>query len=179
MAKTVWGDGSHLTPDLQNTYWGTTANTGHLHDGSDSDGHCPKISAVDLSDFATGTFQAAISLTYMTPDTTATWSYYKIGKMTVVTTADMTGTSATSSYMAIHPVTTWPAAVIPAADSTVTAVLYGDGKLANGLFGIRGGSNSDAIDCFLPNDTGDCGLANFSTSINKGVRKFNYTVITA
>jgi len=43
MAKTVFANGSILTPTFCNAQFGTTAATGHVHDGTDVDGHQPKI----------------------------------------------------------------------------------------------------------------------------------------
>ena len=44
MAKTEYQDsGTWLTADLQNAYWGTDGTTGHVHDGTDTDGSVPKI----------------------------------------------------------------------------------------------------------------------------------------
>lgn len=45
MSKKQWPDNSvtYLTAPLMRAYWGTSAATGHTHNGTDTDGDCPKI----------------------------------------------------------------------------------------------------------------------------------------
>ena len=56
MPKTVWntgvGQGTFLTAQFQNTFYGTNAATGHTHDGLDQDGSAPPI---NLASNVTGT----------------------------------------------------------------------------------------------------------------------------
>jgi len=51
MAKTVFANGSILTPAFCNAQFGTSAITGHVHDGIDTDGHQP---LVDINAHTTG-----------------------------------------------------------------------------------------------------------------------------
>ena len=43
MAKTVFVDNTWLTPSKMNSYWGIDGTTGHVHDGTDTDGSLPKV----------------------------------------------------------------------------------------------------------------------------------------
>jgi hypothetical protein len=52
MAKTLFSNGSNLTPTYCNTIYGSGGTGGHQHDGTDADGHCGKI---DLTRDTTGT----------------------------------------------------------------------------------------------------------------------------
>jgi hypothetical protein len=66
MAKTQYTDGTTLTPARMTTYWGSNASTGHTHDGTDTDGSCPKIdldSANDVSGQLPNANLIAIDLT--------------------------------------------------------------------------------------------------------------------
>jgi len=53
MAKTVFQAGTVVTADFLNTIFGADATHGHVHDGANSDGHCPKNALAEV-DFASG-----------------------------------------------------------------------------------------------------------------------------
>jgi hypothetical protein len=52
MSKTIFSNGSFLTPNFVQAIYGQGASGGHVHDSTDADGHCKQI---DLSAEVTGT----------------------------------------------------------------------------------------------------------------------------
>ena len=125
MAKKQWtenGTDNILTSTLQQTYWGTDANTGHTHKSTDVDGDCPKIALSDsVSDYITGTFGIDVSSTYFTTPLSNETAYYtKIGNVVFVTFPDLFGHHLTATTLQLTPNGgDWPSDIIPSTPQLV------------------------------------------------------------
>lgn len=180
MAKTDWTNGSYLTPALQNTYWGTTGATGHVHDGVDDDGHCPKITLTDITDSTTGSFNVSVSSSYFTPDQTASWTFYKLGKLCTILTTQLDGTHAGSSAIEIHPTSgTWPSAIIPTATIDVACNVISTGKQKIGKLRVTADSTTRIVAYYPADANGSLSSSGFDAGANKGVLSSIYSYLTS
>lgn len=81
MAKTVFSNGTVVTSSYLNTIFGSGAGGGHLHDGANDDGHCPKINLAAAAE-VTGLLPQA-NVASLTTDLSALQGIHSVGDITL------------------------------------------------------------------------------------------------
>lgn len=136
MAKTTWGDGSHITPLFMNSYIGTNASTGHNHQSLDATDSAPKINLTaaaevwgelppanmagdipltKLADYTTGSFVMRMYPPYADSDTDSTCTFEKTGNVCSINIPDsLLCKSTANTEFRVKPASgNWPAAIVP------------------------------------------------------------------
>ena len=175
MAKTQWPivtPFGHITPALQELWWGTNAATGHTHDGTDADGSVPKV---DLTAHVTGVLPVAnygisgtvdvkIVDTFIDTEATATWSYTKVGNVVTLYIREIKGLeTGGNTELLVTPDTVWPAAILNTGISRALVPVFSGTTLKSGWIGIPlTVGASDAVALAVLNASQDFVLDGFS-----------------
>jgi hypothetical protein len=107
MAKTVFTNGTTVLSTWLNTIFGANAAGGHVHDGADNDGHCPRIpvSGLNFDAAASGTITVTIGTSHLTAQQQGTARWYKFDNLVFLELPLLTGTS-NSTNLVISGLTT-------------------------------------------------------------------------
>ena len=192
MAKTQWSNGSTLTPTFQTAQFGSDANTGHTHDGTDNDGSAPPINlashvtgtlstnnlqVIDMGDsgvvnktYTSGSFTASVTATYFNTPDTATWYWIKIGDIVFLTIGGLSDSSANGTQLQISPQSgNWPTAIVPSEDIWVKVLFLG--PTTTYKMGGMKIDNSTTINmiCEFPDSSGALATTNWTDSATKGI----------
>ena len=133
MGKTIFVDGTTLTPAQVTAWNGINAGTGMIPDGADTDGHMPKVdlaaaahvtgvlplanytdvTLAKITDGASGTIACKITTTYLTVQQTFNILWEKHFNIVTIHIPSASGTSNSTDLKIELDGGTWPAAILP------------------------------------------------------------------
>lgn len=189
MAKTLWVDGSNLTPAQMIAFFGNSAVTGHTHDGANLDGSVPKVNLAaaahvtgllpiaNVDDISEGTVAVKITTSFFTVQQTATFDWMKINDNVIIFLDQMFGTS-NSTGLEVTPVTVWPAAIVPASQKVTPFLpLHDTNKWRPGMIAIPNNNSSNWV-LYITDTNGDHNTTGFVNTGTKGISRQSilYTV---
>jgi hypothetical protein len=165
MAKTVFANGSDVLPAFMNSIMA------HVHDGTDADGHAPKVNLYSHTEDSVGTFGIQIGSPDLTGTVTGTVSWIKHGRLVLLQFPTVYGTSNNNglNIWPQSPASTFPSQISIALNVLVPCILFDDGNEVPGRMNLH----SALLTCYcLPAAADGVKLAlgaNFKTSGNKGI----------
>lgn len=121
MAKKTWGDGTHLTPSFMTSFFGTDANTGHIHNGANLDGKAPKIDLTDATnitgvlpltsfvDSSTGVFSVISNSVY--DPVTRDWTFERVADHVMINCSEILGVDGSNNEFRVSTGRNWPVAI--------------------------------------------------------------------
>ncbi len=168
MPKTLFENGADLLPAFVNAIFGQGAAGGHLHDGTDDDGHAPRIHLYNHADLTIQSLLATITTAYVTVQQIGTINWAMAGRLVFLFIPQIYGLSNSGSLRAA--LSGSPALPTPYQTTQYASChLYDGGLTVPGQ--VRIGATQLDFYCLpaavvgLKSTWGDC----FETTGNKGV----------